>query len=882
MSGHRYKSKETRARELMSTSRGIRDHFAAQATAAAATDIIHMQPEEDDTERADGSGADNVIDAGRGTSVENEVANEGDEGGGDTDAAAAANEGVSDEDREYWPPDVDAFFRDIRTEIDEAVKLSGKGSRARFEGQVPQRFRQLFKPSEDPEAHFSGNLLDMKHFMYPHILVWFPEALHQRYYPTARPPCKWHGCHECVTIEGWVSSPRHCYGLDRVHALIGKRYKCKRKERAGDECYFRGYDQGVISNSPDYIKMLWKKVGYDISHRSAIAWNVLETLQAQMLQSLSVSGFRRHLLEAAKNYHMRLSIQWRSYVDSLTTLKSRTPYLYFVTPQQIKSKKQYLHEFDSKEYGQTIPSLKLLMSRVLLLLEREAEYWNKRMQGTDGKHLSGDHSFKLAKCVLSNRSKPFTAMYTLMNEFGQVVGWWFTTGTGMNELNECLMKLKHRYELLGFEGPLSFTTDRCCQDRTSLETTLALNSVADPDVDDTDIQGDRAGEEDESTEVFEVVSLPSEPRLASTSQQTDLFVAEISRHFMENSTEIQVMGMDTEYHRGQYKAKCLQIALPNGTTYIFHLASICKRRTELPRSLKMLLENEAVGKVGNRVHNDVKSLLAWNVEVRGTIELGHVANDRALCGRAPSLGFLVELLWPGVILEGKDGSGPRVGDWNSLTPEKIRYAAIDAYSTISVYQRLMQIMQPKEQQKLLVADIQEGLPVTIYASGWKHRVAEATLVGRSNLVGLTRHVRVKLDLGRREKIYAPGTFVNVIQQNNEPPRREAISALCLESNESVLFDWPQHFCRRTTDVAEANEVVKIKTEQKCRHVEVERDATNNQMDESEDDADIDTEDNNASDSSTGFNNLSNHLPRTLRQRLRKFRVSAQLLMWMPG
>ena len=99
----------------------------------------------------------------------------------------------------------------------------------------------------------------------------------------------------------------------------------------------------------------------------------------------------------------------------------------------------------------------------------------------------------------------------------------------------------------------------------------------------------------------------------------------------------------------------------------------------------MLLENPEIRKVGNRVHNDVKSLLAWDIRVKGAIELGHVAHSRALCSKAPSLDFLIELLWPGVLLEGKDGSGPHVGDWDTLSPEKITYAALDTYAAMASY-----------------------------------------------------------------------------------------------------------------------------------------------------------------------------------------------------
>jgi len=56
-------------------------------------------------------------------------------------------------------------------------------------------------------------------------------------------------------------------------------------------------------------------------------------------------------------------------------------------------------------------------------------------------------------------------MCIIMQEFGQVPAWWFTTGTGMKELEGAIKRIKERYELYGFEGPESASTDRCCHDR---------------------------------------------------------------------------------------------------------------------------------------------------------------------------------------------------------------------------------------------------------------------------------------------------------------------------------------------------------------------------------------------------------------------------------
>ena len=392
------------------------------------------------------------------------------------------------------------------------------------------------------------------------------------------------------------------------------------------------------------------------------------------------------------------------------------------------------------------------------------------------------------------------------------------------------------------------------------------------EVDDTEDESEEDVSDDiVGMESFEAVSLPTPPKVAYTSDIAQLHVGEISNYFIQNREAMQVMGLDTEYHRGQFKAKCLQICLPNGSTYVFHLASIVRRSDgEPPRSLKMLLENPDIRKVGNRVHNDVKSLLAWGINMKGAIELGHVANSRALCSKAPALDFLIELLWPGVVLEGKDGSGPRVGNWDTLNPEKIKYAALDAYAAMTAYQKLMQIMQPRQQPRILVADIEEGLPVTIYDRGWKRRIAEAVLVERSSVVG---NVRVRLNLSCKDKIYAPGTFVDVIRDNQQT-QREAISALLLESEREIEFDWPLHFCRRTTVEGGSDEPIKICTTLKQRRIEEEEGPSSQTDYEAEDEAEQYVNDGgDNSDSSVDENTARPRLPRSLRRRLLKLKVS---------
>lgn len=115
--------------------------------------------------------------------------------------------------------------------------------------------------------------------------------------------------------------------------------------------------------------------------------------------------------------------------------------------------------FDSLSYGGINPSLNFLLTRVIALIESCIAHYQKRNQMIDGLALSGDHSFKVAKVIMVNGAKMYTAMYFMLNEYGQVVTWWFTYGTSMKEIEPGLKKLAHRYKIHGFEGPDFVTTD---------------------------------------------------------------------------------------------------------------------------------------------------------------------------------------------------------------------------------------------------------------------------------------------------------------------------------------------------------------------------------------------------------------------------------------
>ena len=115
----------------------------------------------------------------------------------------------------------------------------------------------------------------------------------------------------------------HCHDKEQVVAMLGKRYECKVRKKESTrqnpvQYGFRGYDKNVIAKSHDIVIMEYKKHGFDQSKRSGTKLSVLRELRSEMSQSLSVSGFRESMLESFKEYHLYTSVQWRSYVDTLS------------------------------------------------------------------------------------------------------------------------------------------------------------------------------------------------------------------------------------------------------------------------------------------------------------------------------------------------------------------------------------------------------------------------------------------------------------------------------------------------------------------------------------------------------------------------------------
>ncbi|CBJ33586.1 conserved unknown protein [Ectocarpus siliculosus] len=167
------------------------------------------------------------------------------------------------------------------------------------------------------------------------------------------------------------------------------------------------------------------------------------------------------------------------------------------------------------------------------------------------------------------------------------------------------------------------------------------------------------------------------------------------------ATQGMVLGMDCEwepaFNGSSERPVCtLQLALPDGTSSLFHLQRGGRGITPstFNTNLKRLLGDLAITKVGVAVKGDGKRLQRdYDVETRGMVDLRSYARAcwvdlpcRSLAGMtATALGKYLS----------KDAAG-RFSHWSrpELTPNQIEYACLDAYAAVLLHAEIGKFKDP--------------------------------------------------------------------------------------------------------------------------------------------------------------------------------------------
>jgi hypothetical protein len=643
-----------------------------------------------------------------------------------------------------WQKTTSIFITGMVDLVKKSVGFSENGKHERYGKWPAFAYPPVIQPSKDP-VNFLGligderqlNELTREDFALPDLMIWAPELRWEHLYPSGRPCCPFHpGRTDCVQHNGYADYPRRCYGPRGNVALQGKRYKCSVREKQKEEPYtFYSYDTAVLMQAPDYVKSYWRENGFRLSGGGAFSWTLIDNMRALFANGAGAAGFVKTLRESYKQAHASKAKMWRDHCDLL----------YQCSAAETRTDRSVFFDFDDPRFETVSPSVNFLLALVIMEIESKVPFYERKLQMVGGRFLSADHSHKFAKVVLIQGNRGFEGLYVVMNEFGKILGWWFVSGTTLREVESSLRGINRRYMLHGFQGPLVFTTDRCCDERETIagnnnaeqKPVFASFEKANKDANNANnanVTMDTS--EDGNFIQVKEIDLPSPPVRPSSKDTAEVTVSEIIRECEVKNWD--TIAIDSEWNRGTKTGpEVFTIATPDSRTYLFH-------KSVFPPSLKILLESETIKKVANRISSDKSKLKEIGINLAGAVELGWLAKERGIVNRRnPNLEELVEKLFDCGI--DKDGR-IRLSDWSKqdLSKQQIQYAAIDVYAHMFCYLKLlsMPFLDPTKVKAPKMSELKNGESVLLYTKNHQAVVASAVfVVGQSTktLFGTTGH-----------------------------------------------------------------------------------------------------------------------------------------------
>lgn len=160
-----------------------------------------------------------------------------------------------------------------------------------------------------------------------------------------------------------------------------------------------------------------------------------------------------------------------------------------------------------------------------------------------------------------------------------------------------------------------------------------------------------------------------------------------------------ILGVDTEtrpsFRRGrQYKVALLQVS-NRDTCFLFRL-----NQTGITPAIKRLLEDKTVKKVGLSWHDDIRGL-----EAREKFEPGLFIELQDMVGDIGIKDLSLQKLYANIFHK-KISKRERLTNWeaSTLTEKQKRYAAIDAWACIQLYEEILKLENTKDYNLVVVAE----------------------------------------------------------------------------------------------------------------------------------------------------------------------------------
>ncbi|GAQ90322.1 hypothetical protein KFL_006270040 [Klebsormidium nitens] len=274
-----------------------------------------------------------------------------------------------------------------------------------------------------------------------------------------------------VTSDGWTGVSdkiRRVCAADGPAFIYSKVYRCGKGKKEGEGCpanggkpyQFRSHDEGVLSQLPAAVL---EQLPIIFTRGGAIERSLLDTMVRNVATGASVADQQKMVKEA----HMRTFAQHKNtyYQYAAARVKLRQEKagarLFPGLSQQQSSPPADFGEYDDKDgYRGWIPSTSWVSGVILASLNSRLEFLCRHLAAVDGSFWRGDHTFQAPSRIRSGDGrKDYAAVYSIMNEWSQIVGQRAVGDTSFEEYESGLAGVLKRYEDLGYQLPTFMWVD---------------------------------------------------------------------------------------------------------------------------------------------------------------------------------------------------------------------------------------------------------------------------------------------------------------------------------------------------------------------------------------------------------------------------------------
>lgn len=290
------------------------------------------------------------------------------------------------------------------------------------------------------------------------VVFWVPEIFWRRFVPYM--PCPQCGrVGSDVKANGWNGNiARPVVGMFETYFLVCKKYVCRRCKRR-----FVGYDDGVMQHLPQFISaqfpcMLTRKAAVDLGLLNYVE---ITATTGQSFDEMSSVVSELHKLQFYKDMLI--------YYGFICERNRGQQSLVSAFQRQVTGSVVPAPNFGTISENSRYCCTKLLTGRYFAerfteFVDSKREWMQNRMSQTiGGRVLCGDHTFKIASkiYVMRDGKRVYTSVYTIMNEFREIVVQYICRTKSEKEVKGALQQLVED----GMSLPEVWYTDTCCTTR---------------------------------------------------------------------------------------------------------------------------------------------------------------------------------------------------------------------------------------------------------------------------------------------------------------------------------------------------------------------------------------------------------------------------------